>query len=369
MIGVSLLLVYLSACGQPPPARLDGQELRLYSFEAYIPQQMVDGFTEATGVRVHQGTYASNEDLLAELAAHPGSWDVVIPSDYTVAELIASGGLQTLDLSRIPSWNHVDPRFLSPYFDPGGATRGRRPSTAANAKYSIPFQWGTTGIAYRRDRVDPPPLRWADLWRPDLAGHLVVLDDSREMLGLTLLSMGYDKNDLSPEHLAEAVTRLAPLVQGALAVDSGTPERLLVSGEAWAGVVYNGNAVLAARKDPEVGYVFPEEGAGIWFDNLAIPTGAPNPDAAYAFIEHVLQPEVSLLVTREFPFSNPNQEALEYLHRQDAAAWETYQATPATNPSPDALGAARPVKRLAPDVAAAWEVAWNDLLAGRKEVP
>lgn len=357
------------ACSSSQPPNLAGQELHLYSFSAYIPSGILQGYEKATGVRVVHETYASNEDMMVGLASRPGYYDLIIPSDYAIAELIATDGLQPLDLARIPSWNHIDPRFLSPYFDPGGATRGRRPSTSANAKYSIPFQWGTTGIAFDRSKVDPPLQAWADLWRPDLQGQVVVLDDSREMLGLTLLALGYDKNDTNGARLEEAREKLRPLVTSALAVDSATPEDKLVTGEARAAVVYNGNAVLAARRNPSIEYVFPTEGAGIWFDNMAIPTGAPHPDAAHAFIEYVLQPQASVLITREFPFSNPNQEALDWLRQQDMEAWNTYQADPATNPSPDVLGSARPVKRVTAEAARAYETAWNDLLSGRKERP
>ena len=99
--------------------------------------------------------------------------------------------------------------------------------------------------------------------------------------------------------------------------DSDSPKTALLSGEVWLGQTWNGEAALAHRENPDIEYICPKEGCGIWFDNLAIPKGAPHKDAAQAFFNFVLRPEESILITKEFPYSNPNKAALELMKQQD----------------------------------------------------
>jgi spermidine/putrescine-binding protein len=363
--GLCLLLAIglLSACtGEPVAPPVTSRQLNLYGFSEYVPVELISGFEQATGVAVTYETYSTNEEMLDGLAARPGMYDLIIPSDYAVEILINQEALRPLDLADIPNYNNIAPSFLSPYFDPGGDTQGRRPALR-NQKFSLPYQWGTTGIAYDQTKLTQPITRWADLWRPDLAGRIVVLDDARELLGLALLVLGYDKNDTNQTHLAQARDRLKELAPGIVAFDADAPEKYLLSGEAWVGVVFNGNAAIAAEQNPNLAYVFPVEGGGIWFDNLAIPQDAPHPDAAIAFINYVLVPENSALITRDFPYSNPNQAALQYLESEDPALYQAYIDSPASNPPQDALAGTRLTKNLDPQIATLYEQYWAEVKA------
>lgn len=355
-----ILLCLLVACAGRAPDVVSTQ-LNLYTFSAYVPADLLSDFSAQTGISVQQETYASNEEMLAGLSARPGAYDLIIPSDYAVEILIKQRALLPLDLSRIPNYNNIAPAFLKPYFDPGGAVRGNRP-VLPNEKYSLPYQWGTTGIAYDASRIAEPITGWRDLWRPDLAGHLVVLDDAREMLGLALLTLGYDKNSVDPTQLAAARDQLLTLAPGIIAFDSETPEQHLLSGAAWVGVMYNGNAALAARQNPNIVYVFPAEGAGIWFDNLAIPADAPHADAAYALINFLLEPANSARITRDFPYSNPNDAALDYLSEHDPDLYSAYIESVATNPSPEALAGARLVKNVGTTGAGLYDDYWAAII-------
>ena len=356
LVYVLAVLLLLAACNENEP-EVESKSLVIYSFSEYIPTGIIEAFENDTGVDVTLETYSTNEEMLVELERNPKKYDVIIPSDYAVEILIDNNALQPLDMGDIPNYNNIETDFLSPYFDPGGATAGRRPANR-NEKYSLPYLWGTTGIAYDTTQITEPITRWSDLWRPELAGHIVVIDDAREMMGMALLVLGYDKNDTNPDHLAEARDKLAALTSGIVAYDADIPENYIVSGLAWAGVVYNGNAAIAAGQNPNIVYVYPDEGAGIWFDNLAIPKDAPHADAAIAFINFVLKPEQSIQIMRQYPYSNPNHEALEYLQRHDRAAYDTYQNNPATNPPQSVIDKAILVKNVDEATTALFEAYW-----------
>ncbi len=304
--------------------------LNLYGWSAYIPQQLLDDFSKKYGIKVNYDTYSSNEEMLAKLQAGASGYDVVIPSDYTVAIMAKQGMLEPLDLSQIPNFANIDTRFINRDYDPGN-------------KYTVPYQWGTSALVYDKTKVPFEPKSWADLWDPKFKGRLVMLDDEREMIGMALQVLGYDRNSTDTKQLDQAEKKLIDLKPNILKFDSDTPENSIINGEAWAGLVYNGNASLAFQSDPNVVYICPTEGCGIWFDNLAIPKGAPHPDAALAFLNWVLDPQQSILITKEFPYSSVNKAALDYLKTNDPTTYDAYMAFSGTNPSDAFLANAKPI--------------------------
>lgn len=330
----------------PPPAKPTSTELNLYAWSDYVPQQMLDDFTSTYGIKVNYDTYSSNEEMLAKLQAGASGYDVVIPSDYTVAIMVSQDMLELLDMSQIPNFANVDKQFTNQYYDPGN-------------KFSVPYQWGTTALAYDKAKVPSEPKSWADLWDPAYQNKLVLLDDSREVPGMALQVLGFDKNSKNPQELEQAKEKLIALKPNILLFNSDDPETALITGEAWAGLVYNGNAALGHNENPDIEYICPTEGCGLWFDNLAIPKGAAHADAAMAFLNFVLDPKESILISKEFPYSNPNAAALAYLKTSDPAAYDAYMAYPATNPPADFLSRAVLVRDVG-DATALYDQLWTD---------
>jgi spermidine/putrescine-binding protein len=119
--------------------------------------------------------------------------------------------------------------------------------------------------------------------------------------------------------------------------DSDSPKTALLSGEVSLGQTWNGEAAIAHSENPDIDYIFPDEGCTIWVDNLAIPKDAPHMDAALDLINYILTPEASILITYEFPYSNPNQAALDLLKTEDPDVYQAYIDFPATNPPSEAL--------------------------------
>ena len=351
-----ILALVIGACAPAPdasgPSKATGStELNLYGWSEYVPQALLDGFTAKTGIKVNYDAYSSNEELMAKLQAGASGYDVIIPSDYTVAIMIKQGLLDEIDLANIPNFANVDDQLKNPYFDPGN-------------KYTVPYQWGTVGLAYNADKVTTPPTSWNALWDAEYAGKIVLLDDEREVLGMTLLTLGYDKNSTDPAQLEEAKTRMLELMPNVRLMDSDSPKTALLSGEVVIGLTWNGEAALAAQEDPAIGYTCPTEGCGIWYDNLAVPKGAPHKDAAEKFMDYVLDPAASLLITAEFPYSTPNKAALELLKTQDPTAYDTYMNSTATNPSPEMIAAAQPILDLG-EATTLWDRIWTEVKSGQ----
>lgn len=330
--------------------QVTSKQLNLYGWSEYIPQELLDAFSKQYGLKVNYDTYASNEELLAKLQAGASQYDVIIPSDYTVGIMIAQGMLEPIDVAQIPNFANVDDQFKNPSYDPGN-------------KYTVPYQWGSVAIAVNTDKVTKPITKYADLWDPAFKGKLVVLDDEREIIGMALLTLGYDKNSVDPAQLEAAKKKLLELTPNIKLYDSDSPKTALLSGEAVAGVVWNGEAALAHQENPKIAYVLPKEGMGLWVDNLAVPKGAPHKDAAIAFLNWVLKPDMSVLITKAFPYSSVNRAALELLKTSDPAAYKAYMDYPATNPPADAVKNAKLVKDVG-NATTLWDKIWTEVKGG-----
>jgi spermidine/putrescine-binding protein len=328
------------------PAAPTSKELNLYGWSDYVPQQLLDDFTAKYGIKVNYDTYSSNEEMLAKIQAGASGYDLVIPSDYTVTIMVRQNMLEPIDLTQIPNFKNLDSRFTNKEYDPGN-------------KYSVPYQWGTTALAYDKTKVPIQPTKWADLWDPQFKGKLVMLDDEREVTGMALQVLGFDKNSTDPTQLDQAKQKLVALKPNIVLFNSDDPETSLITGEAVAGLVYNGNAALAKAENPNIEYICPQEGCGLWFDNLAIPTGAPHADAAMAFMNFLLEPQESTLITKEFPYSNPNGAALDYLKTSDPTTYETYMGFSATNPPATFLANATMIKDVG-NATSLYDQLWTD---------
>lgn len=300
---------------------LGAETLNIYNWTEYMPDSILRDFEAEFGIRVVYDTYANNEEMLAKLLAGGlGQYDLIVPSDYMVGIMIEEGLLEEIDHSLIPNLVHLGKEYLDTPYDPGN-------------RYSLPYLWGTTGIAYNTRYISEPITSWNDLWNPAYNRRVMLLDDSREVVGMALQALGYSANETSAAALRAARDKLAELAPRVIAYDNGIGKDLLVSEEVWIAHAWNGDAALAMEENPHITYVLPKEGGVTWQDNLAIPKGAPNKRAAHLFIDFLYRPEISARLAQEFPFGTPNVAALELLP-------EEVRSNPAAYPDPEALAKA-----------------------------
>ncbi len=316
---------------------VQSKELNLFVWTEYIPQDMIDCFEKVYEIKVNRDEYSANEEMYAKLSAGGTSYDLVQPTDYIVSLMVRQGLLQELDHSKLPVLSNFDPNYLNLSFDTGN-------------KYTIPYQAGTDAIVYNADTVTNPPKSWADLWNPDYAGKMIFLDDSRAVIGATLLTLGYDVNTKDPKQLDEAKAKLKELVPNVKAFDSDSPKTALIAGDVDLGMTWTGEAFLAQQEVPSITYVYPTEGAIIWQDNWAMPKDAPHTDAAYAWLNYTMQGDVFWMMLRDFPYTQPNKAALDYAKGNTmdvndvngnpttlSKIYDAYMNSPITNTPPEAI--------------------------------
>ncbi len=295
------------------PAQAGG-ELNLFAWSEYLPQVVIDEFTAETGILVNYEQYGSNEEMLAKLTSGAVAYDLVQPSEYTVEAMVSAGLLQLLDKSQLSNLGNIGPEYYGLAHDP-------------ELTHSVPYMQGTVGIVVNTEKIKEPIASYADVFQAKHKGRIVVLDDSREVVGWALASQGLDANDVAPENLAKAKPVLAKWLPLVKVYDSDSPKTALLNGDVDLGVVWSGEgAILINEGGAKFTYMLPSDGAHMFIDSLAIPTTAQNVPAAHAFINYLLRPEVSVKISAEFPYTNPNVEARKLLspaERANAASYPT----------------------------------------------
>jgi len=305
--------VVLTGCGGggkpaaqvPAPAstgdqpKLDG-EMNVFNWSEYLPQEVIDEFSREYGVKVNYDTYSSNEEMLAKIQSGASGYDLVVPSDFMMQVMVKKDLLEPIDLSAVPNFKNIGDQYKNQAYDPGN-------------KYSVPYMWGDAVIAVNTDKVKRPITSWKDLWDPAFKGKVVSLNDMRFVIGATLKTLGYGMNETDPAKLDQAKAKLKELAPNVKVWDSDSPKTSLLNGEAWIGLVWGAEGVLARRENPAIQVVYPTEGIGLWQDNMAIPRGAKHKRTAEAFMNFVLRPEIHKKIADAFPYNLPNVEAQKLL--------------------------------------------------------
>ncbi len=279
----------------PRRAAAGERVLNLYIWSNYIAPETLAKFEARHRVRVNVDLYDSNEALLAKVQAGNAAYDVICPSNYSIQILRAQNLLRSLDHSALPHLRNLDPRFLNQHYDPGN-------------RHSVPYLWGSCGLAFNRRRVGPQ-TSWDALWDPRWSGRILMLDDARETLGVALKRRGLSLNSRDPVALREAQAQLLaqkPLVRS---YDSANYHDVLLSGDVWLAQGWNGQFARIMEVDPDIEYVIPREGGSLFVDNLAIPAAATHPELAHAFLDFILEAEIAAEICRTMRYSSPNQAA------------------------------------------------------------
>lgn len=312
-------------CPEPNPRmEVTSTELNIFVWTEYFPQDMLDCFELVYDIKLNRDEYSSNEEMYAKLSAGGTAYDLAQPTDYIVPLMIRQGLLQELDHSKLPNIKNFDEGWMDQEFDPGN-------------KFSVPYLAGTDAIVVNTEAVENVPTKWADLWKPEYADKMVFLDDSRAVIGLTLLTLGYDVNTTDPAQLEEAKAKLAELVPNIKVFDSDSPKTALIAGDVDLGMTWTFEALAAQQENPAIQYIYPEEGAILWQDNWVMVKDASHADAAYAWLNYTMQGDVFWLTLIDYTYTNPNKAALEFAKANHPDVYSAYADSPITNPPADVI--------------------------------
>jgi len=257
----------------------NGGEVNLYNWTDYISPELLERFESETGITVNLDNYDSNETMLAKLQAGGANYDVIVPSDYMVAQMIELGLLQEVDPASFPNGQFIKPEFMDVYFDPG-------------RKYSAPYMYGTTGIAYDPTKAGLEITSWADFFAADspAAGKIGTLNDQVEVIHAALRAVGSAPCSTNRDDYIKVEELLAGWKPNLAVINSDGVIGRMASGEQTVHMMWNGAFTRAQADNSNLQYVYPAEGITLWSDNFAVPVGAQNVDNAKIFINWMMDP-------------------------------------------------------------------------------
>ena len=314
---------------------VDG-DLNLYNWTEYIPTgsiaeeaevtDLLAAFEEETGAKVVLTEYDSNETMLAQIDAGV-AFDLVVPSDYMVSIMKTSDLLVELNPETIPNLANIAEEFTDLPYDPGNV-------------YSVPYQWGTTGIGYAYGAIDDEDgVSWGVIFDQDQAapnaGFISLLDDERETMGAALIYLGYSLNTTNEAEVDEAAALIKETKDWIGSFNSAGYWDLLTTGETVVAQGWNGDFLFAydeASTDDydayeDFGYAIPIEGAAAWVDTMAIPITAEHPCTAQTFINFMLDPFNGAELTNYNYYASPNAAAEEFIW-EEILEWEAIYPPP-----------------------------------------
>ena len=324
------------------PDGFKGQSLSVFNWTTYVAEDTIGNFEKLCGVKVVYDTYESNEALLARLSGGNPGYDIAVPTDHAVADMIARDLVQPLDQSKIPNLANVSTKLLNTPYDPGN-------------RYSVPYQWGTVGIGYNSDKVKKTVTSWKDMFT--YSGPVAWLDDPRAMIGIALTILGYNANTTDPTQINEARDFLIANGKNVVAIAADDGQAMLERGDVDMTVEYSGDIfqVEADCKCSNIAYDIPTEGTNFWVDNLVILKGAPNAALANVFLDYILDPHVGADISNYTAYATPNQAALD-----EGLIDPTQVSDPAIYPSADILAKSFSIQPL-PDAQQLYNDAWDEI--------
>ncbi|GAX34953.1 ABC transporter substrate-binding protein [Nodularia sp. NIES-3585] len=285
---------------------IDSDQLYIYTWTQYADQELLQAFTKQTGVKVLVDVYDSNEVMLAKLlAGGGGAYSLIYPSDYMVQKMQEQDILIKLNNQRLNGADKLFPQFQNPSYD-------------LNNRYSIPFSWGTTGLIYNSEILKDAPDDWDYLWQNQeiLNKRMTLLNDLREVMGAVLRMLGYSYNSTDKDEIKQAYEKLLELKPAIAAFNTDAWQNQMLAGDITLAMCYSVDAIKVIAENPQLKYVIPRSGSSIWTDAIVIPKTAPNIDGAYAWINFILQPEVSAKISQRLNIATPNSAGFEQLPNQ-----------------------------------------------------
>lgn len=310
-----------------------------------ISEDILKSFEAKTGIQVQVTNFSSNEELLGKLQAGATGYDVIVPTDYMVFVMSKLNLLKELERNKIPNFEKVDAQYMKKDYD-------------KENKFSVPYAWGTTGIAVNKKLYKGDLKSWKQLFEnQDLKGKFSLLDDARETLGAALKAQGKSLNsdaqvdiDKAKEMVLQARSRVKAF--------TSEPISLLVNGEVAVAHAYSCDALKAREQtNGQIEFFVPAEGGTFWLDNLAVFNKSQNTEEAYTLINFLLEPEFAAIRSQK-TFSAP------VIKNVLALLPAAFRETGGYLPSEKLLSKSEMIEDLG-EKSQMWDRAWTEVKASR----
>lgn len=282
----------------------DTTTLNFLSWSEYIDPAVVKDFEKNHNTRINFTYFEDDDDRDAMMVKSGGrGFDLVVVNGVQVAPYKRRGWLSKLDKQQIPNIKHIDNKWRSAFKGAAG--------------YAVPYFWGTTGIAYRKDIIKEPITSWSQLFNPskEMHGKIIMLGVSRDVIGMALKSIGHSANSTDQTALKKVEKILRAQKKHVksysyMTLDKKSP---LVTGEAVIAMAFSGDALMVKEHNNNIEYIVPEEGGNLWVDHIVIPTASTHKKLARKFIDFINKPENAAKNAEFVHYATPNKTAEKLL--------------------------------------------------------
>ncbi|MBQ7501092.1 spermidine/putrescine ABC transporter substrate-binding protein [bacterium] len=288
----------LAAC-LPGCSGAKQRQLNIYNYSFYINPDTLKAFRDQSGMSVVYDEFSSQDVLFAKLKLGAG-YDLVVASDYMLRRLIRQKLVD--EIKGFKHYGAMMDMFKEAPWD-------------EMCRFSVPYLWGTTGIAYNKKFVETPPTSWADMWNPHFRGRITMLDEKRDSIGAALILLGYDGNSTDPRHLSEAKEKL---LQQKNILRQYTNDYIdgLARSEIWLAQAWSGDVSRAKASNENISYVLPKEGSFYFVDAWCIPKDAEHKDEATEFLNFIMEPKNIAKVTNFTSYPNSIAASMKYVDKR-----------------------------------------------------
>jgi len=301
----TVLLATGILCGCDKKSQQYPVTVTVLTYSEYMDPEMLTDFQMKSGYKLQLVEYEAQDEMIVKLqAAMEKQYDVIIASDVMIQQMIHLGLIKPIDMDKIPNKVNIADQFKNPVYDP-------------NNMYTLPYQWGTTGILYRDTTLNPSGVSYNTLFNPmQIKGKFCLLDESRSMLSIAMQAKGINANSFRPEDIDKAVEWINEIKRDpnfAGFEGSVSAKDKILANEYWAAIVFNGEAMAAISEDPTLRYAIPVEGSFMWVDAMTLSSRAQNVEGAYAFMNYILDAQNGAKLATTINYASPNSASLKLI--------------------------------------------------------
>ncbi|WP_248295075.1 PotD/PotF family extracellular solute-binding protein [Paraburkholderia sp. UYCP14C] len=295
--------------GAATPASAADKVLHVLAWPGYADPDVVKAFETRYGAKVEVTLVDSDEALWAQMHTKGSApFDVLAANTAEIRRYRQANLLAPLDLASLPNTKKQLPRFQAL-----GSIDGL---TSAGKVYAIPFTYSSMGLIYDRQQIPVAPHSMLELWNPRYRGKVLDFNSAQHNFSFTALALGYPHPfQLDPAQMRTIAHKLVDLRRNLLTYYTLPEEATAFFIQHKVALMFGNYGTqqvqLLRRAGADVGYVIPDEGALAWLDCWSMTRAASDRPLALAWINYMLEPSVSALLTQRQGLANTLSEPAE----------------------------------------------------------